>query len=112
MNMTLSAVHFAQIAAMPAKEQAAFIVAMTPVELKAFARYLDNAAGIYYDDLAADYVPPTPESLLELAQSILFPPEPNFDAEYEDWLEEVNAQELDDSDACDLDDTPFFTSRY
>jgi hypothetical protein len=95
----LTAVHFAHIAAQPAAEKAALIVAMTPAERAAYARYLDAIAFDYSDDVPADYVAPTAASVLAEAQAVLASPEAatamaveaaeTFDADYDAWLDSL-----------------------
>lgn len=81
MSMTLSAAHFAYLAAMTPAERRPLIARMTTAEKQAYSRYLANVAYLYADEV------PTGDAATEAAQAAA----EAFDADYDAYLDGLPA---------------------
>ncbi len=81
MNTSLSAVHFAYLAAMTPAERRPLLARMTTAEKQAHSRYLANVAYLYIDEV------PTGEDAAEAALAAA----ETFDADYDAYLDSLPA---------------------
>ena len=81
MNTTLSAVHFATLAAMTPAERHPLLARMTTAEKQMYSHYLANAAYLYTDEV------PTGEAAADAALAAA----EAFDADYDAYLDSLPA---------------------